>query len=176
MLKNEAKWIGDVTKNLKVDSVLDISGGDWFFRNIRQSFIEKYIFKNLKNVRRTNIKDDVCSKRFRKIGKFDLVFANNLLEHVKNIKNATKNISSAVNPGGYLCVSTPFDFPYHPDPIDNGFRPTPEELIKFFPGTKVIKKDIITQEIKIMFTKREIMFNKKYSASCLLLKFSLAKR
>lgn len=171
MLKNEAIWIGEVTKNLKIKEILDISGGDWFFRNIRQSFIEKYIFSNFKNrnIKRTGIRYDVCSNDFRKIGKFDLVFANNLLEHVKNIKSATKNILSVVKPGGHLCISVPHMFPYHPDPIDNGFRPTPRELAKLFPGTKILKKSIVVQKMNVMFTKRGILFNKEYSASCLLL-------
>jgi len=154
MLKKEAKWIGEMTQDLKIKKVLDISGGDWFFRNIRQPFIEKYIFSNLKNVVRTDINNDVCSKKFTKIGKFDLVLANNILEHVADIKNASKNILSVVATGGYLCVSVPFRFPYHPDPIDNGFRPTPKELAKLFPKTKVIKKSIIIQEMKIMIMRR----------------------
>lgn len=170
MLKNEAKWIGKATQNFKSSKVLDISGGSWFFRNIRQPFIEKYIFSNFKNVRRTNIKDDVCSKDFGKIGKFDLVFSNNLLEHVVDIKKASKNILSVVKPGGYLCVSVPHKFPFHPDPIDNMFRPTPEELVKFFPKTVLFKKGIVIQKMGAMFTRNGILFNKQYSASCLLLR------
>jgi SAM-dependent methyltransferase len=171
MLSQEAKWIGEATKNLDVYDILDVSGGSWFFRNIRQPFIKKYIFRNFKNkkIRRTNINNNVCSKNFNKIGKYDLVFANNLLEHVGNIKNAAKNLLLVVNPKGYLCVSVPHDFPYHPDPIDNKFRPLPDDLVKLFPKTKIIKKALINQKIGLMITRYGILINKTYSVSCVVL-------
>jgi SAM-dependent methyltransferase len=171
MLKNEAIWFGSITKNLDAKKVLDISGGSWFFRNIRQPYIEKYIFSNFKKITRTDINNDVCSSEFSKIGKFDLVFANNVLEHVVDYKKASKNISKVVSKGGYLAVSVPKNFPYHADPIDNGFRPNPKDLLKLFPDFKIIKSKIVKQKYLLMLNRSSIFwFNKTFSASCLVLK------
>lgn len=175
MLKNEAVLIGKETRKLKINNILDISGGSWFLRRIRQYYIEKYIFNNFKkkkiDIKRTDFSNDVCLKNFRKIGQFDLVFANNLLEHVTNIKSATENISRAVRKGGYLCVSVPHQFPYHPDPIDNMFRPNLKELKALFPNFKIIKGKEIIEKHKFVFTKQSfITLNEVFIQSCLLLK------
>jgi 2-polyprenyl-3-methyl-5-hydroxy-6-metoxy-1,4-benzoquinol methylase len=107
--------------------------------------------------------------KVKKIGRIKTVFAFNLLEHVSNYNKAAKNISSVIPKGGYLFVSCPREFPYHPDPIDNGFRPTPAELAGLFPKMKIIKKSIIYQKTKVMVTRRGILLGKKYSASCLVI-------
>lgn len=175
MLKNEAIWIGKKVKKIKANSILDIGGGSWFFRNIKQYWIEKYIFSDLRNknvyIVHTGIENDVCSKKFVNIGKFDLVMANNLLEHVKNIRVAVKNISKVVKKGGFLCVSVPSSFPYHPSPIDNMFRPNLEELGSLFKGFKVMDKKNIKEKMLLGVNRSSIFWiNKRNSVSCLILK------
>lgn len=174
MLKNEAIWIGNKTKNLKIANILDIGGGNWFSRNIRQPWIQKYIFKTFtkKKVKilHTDSEYDVCLKSFKSLGEFDLVFANNLLEHVKDIEKGSQNISLVVKVGGYLCVSVPYNFPYHPCPIDNMFRPTLVELVSLFPKFKVIAKKVVSQKTMISINRTNIFwFNSTFQASCVIM-------
>lgn len=181
MLKNEAIWFGNAIKNIPINkstTILDLGSGGLILRFIRQPWINKYIFKQIKNrdglIIHTDKSLDVCSKNFSKknikIGVFDVIFACNLLEHVKNYKKAANNIQKLISKGGYLCVSCPKEFPYHSDPIDNGLRPSLIELKKLFPKMKKIKQKLVIEKIKFMFTKRKIYLNQKYSASCLILK------
>lgn len=44
---------------------------------------------------------------------------------------------------GYLILSVPNAFPYHPDPIDTLFRPTVDELVALFPGTHCVAAEIV---------------------------------
>ncbi len=87
------------------------------------------------------MRDDVLYKL--KEYKFDIVFLFNVLEHVKDIEAICKRISMIVPSKGYLIVSVPYNYPVHNDPIDNGFRPTPSELITFFPKFNLIKSEIV---------------------------------
>lgn len=67
----------------------------------------------------------------------------NLLEHVPDPHALIKDLLKVVPAGGYIIVSGPFQYPYHPDPIDNGFRPTVEQLSALFRGTELTDNAII---------------------------------
>ncbi len=45
--------------------------------------------------------------------------------------------------GSILLVTGPYQFPYHEDPIDTMFRPTPEELRHEFSGLQYIQGEIV---------------------------------
>lgn len=64
-------------------------------------------------------------------GKKPMLFLCNVLEHLPPdvFKNVVAKIPEVVkNHNGMLICSVPYQYPYHADPIDNGFRPSPEEL------------------------------------------------
>lgn len=75
---------------------------------------------------------DLKSRRFRS------VLCNNLLEHVENPERICRALGEAVTPGGLILLSVPHRFPYHADPIDTMFRPSPEELAKLFPNAEPV--------------------------------------
>jgi hypothetical protein len=56
----------------------------------------------------------------------------NVLEHVPNRDELATAIESLVSRGGYLFVTVPRRYPYHPGPIDTMFRPGVEELGSMF--------------------------------------------
>jgi SAM-dependent methyltransferase len=56
------------------------------------------------------------------------VLCANLLEHVPDAAAVLEDLKAAVPVGGYLVVTGPLRFPYHPDPIDTMFRPTAAEV------------------------------------------------
>jgi hypothetical protein len=80
----------------------------------------------------------VASMRFRS------VFAANILEHVVDPASVARLILTVIPPGGYVFVSCPFRFPYHPDPIDTMFRPDPGTLAGLFPGATLLRGDVIS--------------------------------
>ena len=63
---------------------------------------------------------------------FDTVFCVSVLEHVPNIFDACRNISTLLKTGGSLFVSVPFVFRYHGYPGDM-WRFTPEAVAHLFP-------------------------------------------
>jgi hypothetical protein len=63
---------------------------------------------------------------------------SNLFEHVADRRSVADAVASLIQPGGYLIVTGPQRFPYHPDPIDTRFRPTPDEMAAYFPGMSVV--------------------------------------
>ena len=63
-----------------------------------------------------------------------LFLCANVFEHLTSKTRATaiKAIASALKPKDFLLVTVPQSYPYHPDPIDTMFRPSPEELSALF--------------------------------------------
>jgi hypothetical protein len=57
-----------------------------------------------------------------------LILVCNLLEHLPDPIAGLESLVSMTNPGTLLLITGPRRFPYHPDPIDNGFRPSLRRL------------------------------------------------
>ena len=59
----------------------------------------------------------------------------NVLEHIPKKAHAEllKKIYSKMKPKDGLIITVPYDYPYHADPIDNMYRPSPNELKKLLP-------------------------------------------
>jgi hypothetical protein len=62
----------------------------------------------------------------------DVVFVSNLLEHLNDHVKFAGSLSNVLSPDQLLLLSGPKLFPYHPDPIDNNFRPELKDLINLF--------------------------------------------
>jgi len=93
--------------------------------------------------------EQVASMRFKS------VFCSNLLEHVVHPEAFGKMLASLVPSGGYLFVSVPYAYPYHPDPIDNGLRPTVAELAALFPGTHIVGSAVLGGDTLLRLRRRE---------------------
>ncbi|QEL13251.1 class I SAM-dependent methyltransferase [Limnoglobus roseus] len=161
MLPKEARWfaaqvarLGDVA----VFPMLNVGSHTAEFRARTQPWIDRHLFRPFaergQSVVHTDIQDapgvdlvgDLTDADFLdrvRARKFRSVFCNNLLEHVPDPDRICRALTAAVEPGGYLLVSVPHRFPYHPDPIDTMFRPSPEELAKLFPNTTVVAAEKI---------------------------------
>lgn len=59
----------------------------------------------------------------------------NVLEHIPRsaCSNLLNKIYSKMSKGDALIVTGPYDYPYHADPIDTMYRPSPEQLAGFIP-------------------------------------------
>jgi SAM-dependent methyltransferase len=144
MFLEESKWIIKQREKLeKVESVLDIGSSDLEYRECKQAYISEMYAKFSENIDTLDLKNgsgvdfvlDITDKDCaRYLGKYDLVLVCNILEHIEISKlgNVVKNVSEILKDGGYCIVTVPFNIEYHPSPIDNGFRPTAEELEKVF--------------------------------------------
>jgi hypothetical protein len=77
---------------------------------------------------------------------FKSIVCCNVLEHVNDIDGFVDGLKNVLSPASYLIISCPCKFPYHPDPIDNQFRPTPSELTGLFPKMEIIGSGCIPCE------------------------------
>jgi len=87
-------------------------------------------------------------------GDFDLVICVNVIEHIFNHDNFSKNLLSILKPNGNLWLVFPFNDMYHgsPDYYSAGFHP--EYVINLFlnKGCKVQKSKIISSKRLYLFT------------------------
>jgi hypothetical protein len=67
----------------------------------------------------------------------------NVLEHIADRDPLCAAMGNLVPPGGYLAVTVPRAFPYHPDPIDTRYRPAPEEVASAFPDTVPVRMAVV---------------------------------
>ncbi len=202
MFKEESLWIKNVIGEIlgEINTVADVGSSTSDFRTKIQPFIDKNIFKALRedgkiiyyiDIKKEEGVDIICDiENIDKIGrKFDLVICSNVLEHTNNIKKIINNLKTTVNDNGYLLVTTPHHYFYHPDPIDTMYRPTNKQLEDLFPEFKPISSEIIKIN-KFYFKKRLYCFKKivtnfvsieeikkylpylfkKFEVSCVLLK------
>ncbi|HED14051.1 MAG TPA: methyltransferase type 11 [Gammaproteobacteria bacterium] len=138
--------------------MLNIGSSTKEFRSNIQPWIDGEIFKPLISqkvkVVHSDIKDadgvdlvgDLCDHEFlSKLSgmKFRSIICANMLEHVTDRKVICDGLEEIVSSAGYIIVTVPYNYPYHPDPIDTRYRPVPEELASLFPSCDLVYHDII---------------------------------
>lgn len=85
-------------------SVLEISGTEW----------ESFDFKAYENVQFPDF--DICKQAKNK--KYDIIFAEQVFEHIEDPVSAAKNILKMLNKNGTAIITTPFLIKFHPSPHD----------------------------------------------------------
>lgn len=162
MFREESLWIKDAIQKLKplngCNEVANIGSSTDHFRKVIQPHIHNNIIDTLLccgwNVVNVDMKKepgvdlvaDVTQENFAHPLKdrFELTICTNLLEHVEDIKLVTKNLVAITRSGGYLLITVPYKYKLHYDPIDNGFRPTPQQIVDLF---KDVAEHIVDSEI-----------------------------
>lgn len=71
------------------------------------------------------------------------VLCCNIFEHVIDRKGFAVICDDILAPGGKMIVSVPYSYPYHLDPIDTYYRPSPTEIGNLFPGYSILKAEIV---------------------------------
>jgi len=161
MHRIEAEWIW--TQLAKLDSaalcpLLNVGSSPANFREKVQPYVDSCIFAPLRErgavVVHSDIQKapgvdlvgdlndsafiaDLSGRGFRSI------LCSSLLEHVVDPSAITAQLQRIIPVGGYILVTVPNDFPYHPDPIDTMFRPNVEELAALFPHCQVVIGEIL---------------------------------
>jgi hypothetical protein len=93
--------------------------------------------------------------RLRDLGVRSIMCCN-VLEHVPAPAEVAAGLETATPSGGYLFVTVPRRFPYHPDPIDTMFRPSPGELRGLFPGLEqVAAAELRTESLAAYFLRSQ---------------------
>ena len=75
---------------------------------------------------------------------FRCVLCANLLEHVRDPAALAAVCEEIVGPGGLILATVPLNYPYHADPIDTGYRPTPEALAPLFARSKPLLAAVVS--------------------------------
>lgn len=91
-------------------------------------------------------KDQDVKKIAGQFAKKKVVLLCNVLEHIptNRIPSVISGISELLASGDHLIVSVPFQYPYHPDPIDTMFRPHPNHLAAMFESVEFVRGQIVT--------------------------------
>lgn len=74
---------------------------------------------------------------------FKTVLLSNLLEHVTDPQAVADACERIVGAGGHILVTVPKSYPYHPDPIDTLYRPSPQKLANLFGKSELTNSTIV---------------------------------
>ena len=75
---------------------------------------------------------------------FKCVLLANLLEHVSDRKAVAAACEEIVGPGGFILATVPSSYPYHADPIDTYYRPSPHALAASFSASEKLAAEEVT--------------------------------
>jgi hypothetical protein len=116
----------------------------WVSKNVFEIFKKqkaKILHVDAENFPGVDIVQDLsepCSLTFcDKLKGSKLFILANVLEHIPKKAHADflKKIYGKMKSKDGLMITVPYDYPYHADPIDTLYRPTPEDLHKLLPLT-----------------------------------------
>jgi len=149
MFREEAVWIEQTLTKIKPLSnnniVANLGSSTAYFREVIQPHIHNHIIIPLQNngwkIVHVDFKKDEGVDIVADLTKEDfsnnfqpaaLTICTNMLEHVEDINMAVTNLVKATCKGGYILLTVPYKYKKHLDPIDNMFRPTPDEIAQLF--------------------------------------------
>ncbi|MBK1632458.1 hypothetical protein CKO31_17265 [Thiohalocapsa halophila] len=164
MLKNEAMWLGRQLAHIppnQLSPAINLGSGSARFRAAKQPQIGEHLLSplaergvdvvhsDLRQEAGVDIAGDIYAEttqeRLRQVNAKAL-FCFNILEHLQDRQGFISVCMSLLSDNGIIGVSVPYSFPFHADPIDTMFRPSPTELAALFPGCTVIAQEVVECE------------------------------
>ncbi len=161
MFKAEARWLTAALDRFgpeRLSPLLNLGSSTKIFREQIQPWTEEMLFRPLRvrgvdvvhvDLRdepgvdvRADLTDPADLARLRALAP-RAVMCCNLLEHVVQPDRLARHSLDILAPGGLAFVTVPFSYPYHRDPIDTMFRPSPAELGTLFSGAQLLSGEII---------------------------------
>ena len=151
----------------EVSPLLNLGSSTRAFREQAKPHIERELFaplcaagvevfhSDLKQAEGVDLAGDIMDPAVRaalKARGFRALLIANMLEHVRDRAAVTSACEEIVGPGGLILATVPSSFPYHADPIDTGYRPTPAALAAAFRGSE----PVLTEELQGRSYKEEI--------------------
>ena len=151
MFHEEARWIRETLRDLHLASnirVLDAGSSTLYARTRGQPFVDSEVHAPLRErgfrITHVDRKHDEGVDLVADLAdpdadlaalaghRFELVLCCSLLSVVESVPNVVASVSKALLPGGYMLATTLENFRYVTDPIENGWRPSPDELFEAF--------------------------------------------
>jgi hypothetical protein len=136
-----------------VSPLLNLGSSTRQFREVTQPHIERRLFTPLKSagidVFHSDLKhadgvdlagdilDPVVTRELKARG-FRCVLLSHLLEHVRDRGAVAAVCEDIVGPGGLVLATVPSSYPFHADPIDTYYRPSPADLASVFTRCQVL--------------------------------------
>lgn len=124
----------------------------WIQQELMQPLTDmgfKIVHVDAKDDYGVDIVGDINQEDIRKRLKWcrpDLILCNNMLEHVQDVEQTVDNLRDIAKSDTVLAISVPFSYPYHADPIDNGFRPNPEQLSMNMGDHELLSSEVVTSD------------------------------
>jgi hypothetical protein len=143
-----------ISDELKGSNIVNLGSSTSEFVATHQPYIQVNVISNLKkigNVISVDIKNesgvDLIANFLSQDGqvlikskKPKLIIASNLLEHLPDPIQGLQKLIELVPTGSYLLLTGPTRYPFHPDPIDNKFRPTARKIKKLIGNEFFVSK------------------------------------
>jgi len=186
MFVDESLWIRQALERARLDAgmtVLDIGSSTHVFRTVTQPHIDGNVFEPLRRRgivpvhldARADEGVDIVADVSRLDGvdqTFDVVLCTNLLEHVVDRTATLHHVKRVVAPRGLLLLTVPRRYRLHQDPIDTGFRPTPEVLDQLVGWGDVLACEVVTVRAQRHYTgvRRLRRWVLPWQISCLLVR------
>jgi hypothetical protein len=161
MFQAEARWLGAALDRYspgRLSPLLNLGSSTAVFRERIQPWTEESLFRPLRargveivhvDQRdepgvdlRADLTDPADLPRLRTLGPRALLCCN-LLEHVTEPARLACHCIDILPKSGLVFVTVPFSYPYHRDPIDTMYRPSPAKLAALFPGARLLDGAII---------------------------------
>jgi hypothetical protein len=136
VLVNEAILLADLLDKYDPSRILDCGSGRRVDRTIIQPWIAAafdgydVVWTDIRPGRGVLCCDFTKPETLERLPRAPMVTCMSLLEHVEDLPESIKALASLVE--RWLIVAVPCKFPRHDCPIDNGWRPSPEELGQVF--------------------------------------------
>jgi SAM-dependent methyltransferase len=162
MFKAEAKWLRQKLDKLPVEHLsplVNLGSSTGAFRTKEQFWTEEELFAPLRargvqlvHVDRREEDDgiDIRADLMEDSGLAQVkavrpraALCCNILEHVLDPAALARRCMDVLQPGGYLFVTVPYSYPYHRDPIDTMFRPTPDQVAALLPHEAMTTGEIL---------------------------------
>jgi SAM-dependent methyltransferase len=161
MDRAEARWIRAALNNIPAASLsplLNIGSSTQAFRTCQQPWIEEELLAPLRARGVVIVHNDIKSAEgvdivaslldddgFARLKAVQpaAVLCSNVLEHVPDAGVFARRIEALLAPGGIALISGPHSYPYHRDPIDTMFRPTPVEAAALFGQCQLVQGAIV---------------------------------
>ncbi|GBD37280.1 hypothetical protein HRbin36_02411 [bacterium HR36] len=161
MLVEEARWFRQWLEHFEaaeLSPMLNVGSQTRRFRQYVQPWIEHYIFgplarrgvqvlhADIRAGEGVDLVGDLTDPSFLaqlQAHRFRSLFCSNLLEHVLQPRQLAAALVGVLSPGALIFASCPRVFPYHPDPVDTGFRPQVHELAELFPQSELLVGEVV---------------------------------
>lgn len=158
----EADWIRDQLLAIgpaAASPIANVGSSTGEFRSVRKPHIEQRLFAplraagfeivhiDMKQAEGVDLVGDLTDPAFldrvRATG-CRSVICSNLLEHLARRDDLLRACEALVADDGAMVLTVPFSYPYHPDPIDTMYRPSPRELEQALPTLEMTRSEVLS--------------------------------